>query len=268
MKLNNKGFAVSGILYTILLLFLVLIVSLMSMFSNRKLILDQLKNDITESKFKKYENGEVIYFNPNTGTKCDLENYNLNVNEDGVIIASNTGTISGCMKWYVYNDNEDSSTLNLILDHNTTSSLAYKSIDNDNLLKEQLSVDTGEWHENILNISLITANSIAKITNNTTWSPITSTTNFYFENNIEETPTSYTEKYKWLYDRTSINCIETGCANNNDVDIKGYWTNNSLSDGTKSWAVNYDGSIVSIDNTNSTEYGIRPVIKIYKSYIN
>ena len=46
LKLNNKGFALSGIIYSILILFLVLIFAVLTVLGSRKLILDKLKNDV------------------------------------------------------------------------------------------------------------------------------------------------------------------------------------------------------------------------------
>lgn len=50
-KINNKGFAVTGILYTLLVLFLVLMISLISVFSNRKNVLDKLKEGIVKDSY-------------------------------------------------------------------------------------------------------------------------------------------------------------------------------------------------------------------------
>ena len=44
--MNNKGFAVSGIIYSILILFLILIFSILSIMGARKMVLDKLKNDV------------------------------------------------------------------------------------------------------------------------------------------------------------------------------------------------------------------------------
>ena len=49
MKLNNKGFAISGILYAVMILFLTLVVSLLALLSNRKLVLDKYKKEIKEN---------------------------------------------------------------------------------------------------------------------------------------------------------------------------------------------------------------------------
>ena len=53
--MNNKGFAVSGILYALLLLFITILVMLLFNFQNKKNILDKLKQD-TLNKI----NGQVI----------------------------------------------------------------------------------------------------------------------------------------------------------------------------------------------------------------
>ena len=49
MKLDNKGFAISGILYAVMILFLTIVVALLSLLSNRKLILDKYKKEIKDS---------------------------------------------------------------------------------------------------------------------------------------------------------------------------------------------------------------------------
>lgn len=44
--MNNKGFAVTGIIYSLMVLFIILVIALLSMFSDRKTTLDKFKNDI------------------------------------------------------------------------------------------------------------------------------------------------------------------------------------------------------------------------------
>ena len=43
--MNKKGFAVSGIIYSILILFLILIFSILAILGSRKLIIDKFKSD-------------------------------------------------------------------------------------------------------------------------------------------------------------------------------------------------------------------------------
>ena len=47
-KLNNKGFAIASILYSIMVLFLLLLLSILGILGNRKAILDKNKKDILE----------------------------------------------------------------------------------------------------------------------------------------------------------------------------------------------------------------------------
>ena len=47
--MNNKGFAITGILYSILVLFMVLVALLLFNLQNKKTILDKLKSDTLES---------------------------------------------------------------------------------------------------------------------------------------------------------------------------------------------------------------------------
>ncbi len=68
----------------------------------------------TPQPTKTYTNGEVVYFNVDNGTKCS--NY--------IETQSNTGVKSGCMKFYAFND-DGKDTVNLILDHNTTATVAW-----------------------------------------------------------------------------------------------------------------------------------------------
>lgn len=68
--MNNKGFAISGIIYTILIIFLILIIGILSLFNSRKNVLDNLKNkvlgEVNTSTTITYDpfttTGEVIEF--------------------------------------------------------------------------------------------------------------------------------------------------------------------------------------------------------------
>ena len=77
-------------------------------------------------EYKKYENGTAIYYNPVEGKICsDYKEEN-----------SKTGTKTGCMKFYTFNDDKNSSTVNMILDHNTTALVAYNSTGVNTEMKE------------------------------------------------------------------------------------------------------------------------------------
>jgi len=48
MKLNNKGFAISGVLYSLLILFVTLFIGILTILATTKFSLDKVKNDITD----------------------------------------------------------------------------------------------------------------------------------------------------------------------------------------------------------------------------
>ena len=60
--LNNKGFAISGIIYSILILFLLLIFSILAILGSRKLIIDKFKLDVLNKIYgNELEKEEVVY---------------------------------------------------------------------------------------------------------------------------------------------------------------------------------------------------------------
>ena len=119
--------------------------------TNGKVTVKKNESKKTE-EVKVYENGTAIYYNPTTGEKCTESE-----------AVSLTGTKSGCMKWYTFNDEEGASSVNLILDHNTTARVAWNSSGNNSEMKEvdtALESDTKDWKNAA---RLITANEVAKI---------------------------------------------------------------------------------------------------------
>ena len=207
----------------------------------------ETKEDV--KKYKVYTNGTEIYYNPETGKKCSKEE-----------AKSTTGTKSGCMKWYAFNDDDKSSTVNVILDHNTNAYVLY-SKDAAKLLKRDIS----NWKSD-LNPRLITANEIAKITGHPTFDSTQSgQDDFYFDSN-NQTPkanASNKSKYAWLFDYT-IECTSYGC-NKADSSTWGYWTSTPCN-GNNSWHVTRDGSLRRY-YVGDQARGIRPVITISKSNV-
>ena len=217
-----------------------------------------------------YENGTAIYYNPVTGTTCDSSE-----------AVSTTVTKTGCMKWYTFNDSSLSSTVNVILDHNTTATLAWNT-DGDNgtnvsyeesnikpevdkLVSESGWVDTPR---------LISAEEIAQITGNTSW---TNTGNWFYldSNSTTKTATSQgASKYAWLFDYTN-GCTSSGCntADNKSYSsnyINGYWTSTPVgtaSSGCKVWDVSGSSRLYG-NYAYRTFLGVRPVITIPKSRLS
>ena len=154
-----------------------------------------------------YTNGEVVYFNVTTGEKCSSSDYTET--------QSNTGVKEGCMKFYAFND-DGKDTVNLILDHNTTVTVAWNNTyknDSGSIISakgpkellDQLKTDTSSWKgtETPSNYTLdqtwqtsnakytidyssykarlITAGEIAQITGNTTWNEKNTSSIYYFD---------------------------------------------------------------------------------------
>ena len=356
-KINSNGFAIAGLLYSLLIIFLALIFSFLLMLNNRKTILNQIKkdvynnlsgitsdeisidlddlpsilvegsdyklpsnvsstlkdnsnisckvdnneitnvstlhsgyynvecqitvgnkNDIVQKEILIISKGTTIYFNPETGKVCNQAD-----------VVSTTGTKSGCMKWYIYSDN-NKNNFNMILDHNTTAVVAWNSTNSNSEMKEvktALDNDTSTW-DSSLSARLIDADEIAHIVgadrdDTLKWSADkvygTSDINknsayFYFDGS----GTTYAEwqknvanstnksKYAWLYDYTN-NCTIYGC-NIADSGNSGYWTSTSVKGfNNYSWRVYLNGGI-GAELVNSDKIGLRPVITVNKSDVS
>ena len=221
-----------------------------------------------------HTNGTVVYYNPETNAKCTSAE-----------AVSTTGTKTGCMKWYAFND-EGTSTINLLLDHNTTATVAWISEEdyieaggtveefgtegNNNkgpiTLLKQLESDTASWNKSI-NARLIEASEIASIVGVSNWN----------SNIIYLHDGSFTTEYKgaagtnknaWLFDYTR-NCTQYGC-NVADPSTRGYWTGTAhSSDSYYAWYVMSTGRLIASHSAMNYagSYGLRPVITISKSIL-
>ena len=225
--------------------------------------LDELYSKAT--KYREYQNGDVVYYNPETNKRCSAKESN-----------SQTGTKTGCMKWYTFNDEgANSSTVNMILDHNTTAGVAWNSTGRNSEMKEAanaLTKDTQSWNSS-LNARLITANEVAKITGNSSFSGITSTGDswFCFDTNQSDSTNlckkvQGASKNAWLFDYTN-GCTNHGC-NIEESSTYGYWTSSVVAGSSSSaWHVNRNGNLGS-NSVVTTHDGIRPVITISKKVIS
>ncbi len=199
------------------------------------LILSKIIGNVTvtivgeEIKLKTYTNGDVVYFNVDTGEKCSLSDYTET--------QSNTGVKEGCMKFYAFND-DGGDTVNLILDHNTTAKVVwiskedwqkaggtesdygtYGKKDKGPLtLLAQLKEDTSSWQGTITpsnytmdqtvsfgssakytidysnhKARLITAQEITTITGNTSWDEKTASSFYYFDSKTTSASTTCKE---------------------------------------------------------------------------
>ena len=203
----------------------------------------------------------IVYLDPTDLTKyCDASNS-----------VSTTGTKEGCMKWYAYSD--DGTNYNMILDHNTTATVAYNSTGNNSEMKEvkeAFTTDTEKWNSS-LNARLITADEVAKITSNTSFNSLNATNSDWFyldSNNQTQTATSQgASKYAWLFDYTK-ECTNYGC-NVEDSSNYGYWTSSPVHDSTNvAWRLIRGGTLHSDFVNIEIHGGLRPVITISKSILN
>ena len=229
------------------------------------------------------KNGTIIYFNPETNSRCTtLDYYNNTKNSDA---EKNTG----CMKWYVFLDDIKSSTLNLLLDHNSSNGSYWSSTKNlsgPNEALINLKRDTLSWttkissKNNVTNYTysdatytinyddyharFITAEEIAKIVGKN-WNQKNAfiDSKFYFDTLSNIQPTEY--KFGWLYDRINTHCTNTGCLNNGSKSISGYWTSSAVSGtNSKAWYIVYTGKLDNGNVDNRYIAGIRPVIEVEK----
>ena len=201
----------------------------------------------------KYANGTAIYFNPNSNSVCSKAE-----------ATSNTSKSNGCMKWYTFND-EGASTVNLLLDHNTTATVAWASTGTNANgpveVKKQLENDIASWNGAVKSTArLIEASEIAKITGYPNWN----NNRYYFHtnSNTEYKGAAGTNRYAWLFDNT-YNCTTYGC-NVADSSAGAYWTNTADSGSFNTAFTVYYIGILSHDNSvaNASGPGVRPVIEV------
>ena len=217
----------------------------------------------------------IAYFNPTTGLGCTLSDYttnlnnHLNTNITGSTIKhpTPTGLKSGCMKWYVYDDNGDG-TVDMLLDHNSSTSRISHANKN-----SQLSTDTNGWR---VDARLITLDEISSITG---YEGSYDIRDVYFLTHTSNPPRPYTKEYSWLYDYTgdeddegdSDSCENYGCEVGDTYGYPGgkpygYFTGTIITNnfGTKEWHVDYTGK-VRWDYTGSSYSYIRPVVTVSKT---
>lgn len=188
-------------------------------------------------KQKVYADGTAIYYNPEINAICN--------SKDAV---SKTGAKTGCMKWYTFGDEgETSSIVHLLLDHNTTLKADWNSSGEKQMREAKviLQNDTKTWKKSA---KLITADEIAHIVgadreDTLKWKATkkylpyrtfyqsedytldNNIAAFYLDGMANLDKTSYTEtngwnkqvanaskksKYAWLYDNL-LSCKEYGC---------------------------------------------------------
>lgn len=204
-----------------------------SIYNNRYCakIIDSRINIDEECSYTSFDDGDVIYFNPETSSICTE-----------VEAVSTAGTKTGCMKWYAYNDNKNEYKLKLILDHNTTPYCQWndtgKIVDGSTILNSKLKNDTQTWGKE-LNPRIISAYEIKKLVSDK------------------------------LFDGTWGNQIQIPSEYNFLLDNGGnYWTTSIVTNFDYcAWGVGTSDETHEVTYrsvTDSANFGLRPVISINK----
>ena len=221
---------------------------------------DECEITVTPSEpttYTKYNDGTPLLYDPVNNVKCETS------------IGSTTGTNDGCMKWYAFLDSEESSTVNLILDHNITGKVAWNSDytkSTPDTVNAKLQDDITNWNTAVKSTArLISAAEINQIApTKLNWNISNPNSWYYFHTG---TTTVYkgeagSNTYAWLFDNT-FGCTTYGC-NTNASGTNGYWTSSHASGGY-AWYVDFDGPLVYYGVTNGDYFGVRPVITVDKS---
>ena len=201
----------------------------------------------------------IVYMNP-----TDLT---VECTESNSQIGTGSANASGCMKFYIFDNSGD--TYKMILDHNTTATVAYETSGtykeySEASIKTTVDNDTTGW---VGSPRIITANEIAAITNTSIFDGSPSKW-FYFNGTGDNKQTSSQgdNEYAWLFDYTK-KCTSYGC-DTADSSTYGYWTSSPVSIFSDlAWFVNNDGSLRDYYVDSDGNYGVRPVITISKSQI-
>ena len=101
--MNKKGFAISGIIYSILILFLILVFSVLAILGSRKLIIDKFKSDTLDKIYgNELEKEETIYRDSSGANSPELLNNMIPIKYDG-----NNWVYADVKKeWYDYDAKE------------------------------------------------------------------------------------------------------------------------------------------------------------------
>jgi len=228
--------------------------------------------------YTKYADGTPLLFNPNENRKCSDSEVETNVNN---YKSSNsdydgnpriTGLKDGCMKWYAFLDSEESSTVKLLLDHNTSALVewAYDYDQTPILANARLESNVTNWNDTVkATARLISAeevNMIAPTTGDFIWSSTDTSTSYFFHNGNSERykGAKGTNKYAWLFDNMTYS--ENYGANVTDGGTTGYWTStfSNTPYSRNSWAVGYFGWLTIYTVSDNGIAGIRPVIEVSK----
>lgn len=210
-------------------------------YNGKEAIVEESSSSTPTPVMKAYDVGEPIYYNPETNRKCNEGE--VNTTEDAK---------TGCLKWYVIvvEDTVANTSVDAILDHNTTKNIAWSSSSYDNQgMKEAaitLQQDTMTWDADIKqSVRLITGQEIVDIVGESSWTD-------------DSTTIVSLLSAPWLTD----NLLTSGTP-------LGYWTSTvSSADSDLVWIARSGYCFENMMAGHRDDIGIRPVITISKSILN
>ena len=201
--------------------------------------------------------GEIyaVYFNPETGTKCDIDEYHDNYNNyrdfSKFIDGDVTELTTGCLKWYPYDKTEEDTLL--ILDHNVSRESSYDNavVNLNNSIKKWNDYSARllkkEELEKIIGNNIVVNNYLDSCANEAKilLGNDTSSINEYTKDNISI--------YQWLFNYTF--CKDYGCRETSYATV-GYWIDSE----NETLFVSNDGKVKNEQGNDIV--GIRPVISV------
>ena len=250
----------------------------------------------------KFKNGDVVYFDILSGSKCD--NYQENNSLTGYNGINGTSSQNSCLKFYAFNYSNGDERVNLLLDHNTTAAFYWfkgsSNVDGPKELLEQLRLDTDEWvgteipnnysvsQEGYANYTIpykdesykarvISANEVAQIVGNENFDENKDKDIFCFDTGTSTRSETCKKgdtsgcKYGWLYDRTKTDCTTYGCLNDADwrMTANGYWTGTAINVYTsQAHFVSGTGILGRGNILLNYQTGLRPVIEVLVSKLS
>lgn len=255
MSLNNKGFAISGVLYSLLILFVTLFIGILTIFATTKFSFDKVKNDII-SKLEPKTLKDIVTTSDGNPSIPDCITNNTEC-EAGTGIAIKVND-SETYDFYVISEDTENNKITLIMNRNLDGTVAWSSDRSEGPVTAlaYLESKTAGW-TNIPNETYTLTDERSN------YPEMTRTARARL--------ITYTETYELGCTPSKGSCPEwlyINTRNHGDDSNYGYWTSStSTANARDVKTVEYSGcvdfSVSYVDDDNSL--GVRPVITIKKS---
>ena len=210
-----------------------------------------------------YKNGDSVYFDPEYYEACSEASYNEDL-LDYSSAGNPNGQKTGCMKWYVFND-DGGSEVNMILDHNVVQRAYYNDAEDKNTASTILSQIPSDWDSD-LNARLLSKDDLKGILG------MDDIPNDIIYLASKSTTQASSVDYGWLNDNLA-NCSSSNC-NHQDNSIFSFAGSSKTSAGYYigfvSTSNNYHVRTINTDQSinreraknSNTQTGLRPVITV------